>query len=132
VVGVLCALALTLAGCGGPFDSLVSGTVTLDGKPLDRGTVAFFPASQGPAAYGRIRSNGSYSVRVGREKGLPSGEYLVTVVATEHVEVPADWRGPPPPGKRITPVKYGQKSTSGLRFTVEPGWNTIPIDLVTQ
>ena len=41
---------LAVAGCGSPYDSSVSGTVTLDGQPLTIGTVTFFPDQSGPVA----------------------------------------------------------------------------------
>ncbi len=70
-----------LTGCGGGFDSAVHGVVTLDGKVVPRGTVTFHPVSGGPVAYAMISDDGSYAVRTGREKGLPAGEYQVTVTA---------------------------------------------------
>ena len=120
-------------GCGGVYDSTVSGVVTLDGKAVPRGTVAYQPVAGGPAGYAAIGAGGAYDVRTGREEGLPSGEYDVTVTANE----PATERqtakgGPPPPGKAITPAWYRSKDTSGLRFTVAPGRNEINLDLTSQ
>lgn len=118
-----------ITGCGGTYDSSVSGTVTLDGEPVSSATIAFFPATQGPSAYARSDDAGNYQLRVGQEIGLPSGDYQVTVVASEAAVVPPDWSGPPPPGKLITPAKYGRKQDSGLRFTVNPGKNEIDLEL---
>ena len=118
---------LLLAGCGKSFEAAVDGVVTLDGKPLDTGTVAFYPLQGGPAAYSRIQPDGRYSIVTGRRGGLPVGEYAVTVVAT----------APPPnpklevPGKLITPPRYGQPDRSGLRFTVKPGHNSIDLALAS-
>lgn len=126
-------LLLTLNGCGGSYDSTVSGTVSLDGKNLTIGTVSFHPLAGGPASYAQVNSDGTYAVQTGREKGLRSGEYIVTVEANER---PAEMRspdgGPPAVGKRITPPWYGAKQTSGLRYTVEGGRNTINIELISQ
>lgn len=121
------------AGCGGPYDAAVSGIVTLDGKAVPRGTVSYQPVAGGPAAYAAIGDGGLYEVRTGREEGLPSGEYDVTVTANE----PATERqtakgGPPPPGKPITPPWYRSKETSGLRFNVTPGSNEINLELTSQ
>ncbi|MEX0820469.1 MAG: hypothetical protein WD070_12785 [Pirellulaceae bacterium] len=45
-------LILVLAGCGGgddPFERVaVEGTVTVDGQPLDRGTIRFIPTATTP------------------------------------------------------------------------------------
>jgi len=121
-------LLAAFVGCGGAFDSSVSGTVTLNGSPVPRGTVAYHPISGGPAAYAPIESSGAYSVRTGREEGLPSGDYQVTVIANEPSVETKDGR-PPAPGKAITPPWYKSKETSGLKFTVESGANTIDLPL---
>ena len=122
-----------VAGCGGPYDAGVSGVVTLDGQNLTRGTVSFNPVAGGPAAYARIDEGGNYSLRTGRDEGLPSGEYQATVIATEPPPVQATAQGgPPPSGKPITPMWYRSKDTSGLSFTVVPGSNEINLELTTQ
>jgi hypothetical protein len=121
---------LTLIGCGGPFDSSVTGIVTLDGNVVPRGTVSFQPKAGGPAAYARIAEDGSYVVRTGREDGLPSGEYYVTVSANEAPTVMQTAEGgPPPPGKPITPLWYRTRNSSGLSYVVEPGSNEIDLKL---
>jgi hypothetical protein len=129
-----CALALAvISGCGGPYDASVSGLVTLDGGVVPRGTVAYQPIGSGPAAYGKIDGDGSYTIWTGREAGLPSGEYHVTVTANDPPAVPQTEKGgPPPPGKPITPVWYRSKETSGLKYTVEPGSNEINLELTSQ
>ena len=130
VVAAVLMLGLTcLAGCGGTYDSSVQGAVTLDGNRLTRGTVAYHPVAGGPAAYARIDDDGTYAVRTGRETGLPSGEYQVTVVANEPPAKRDPAAGPPPPGKPIAPIWYRTKDTSGLRYTIEPGNNEINIEL---
>lgn len=131
-VGLISPL-VSLAGCGGPFDASVAGIVTLDGEPLHRGTVAFNPVGGGPGGYAMIDSDGKYTIRTGRELGLPAADYTVTVVASEP---PTERRsasgGPPPPGKPITPPWYRTKQTSGLQFTVEKGHNEINIELTSE
>ena len=52
---------------------------------------------------GLIAQDGSYLVKVGREEGLPSGEYLVSVVANEESTPNKNPSLPPIPGKPITP-----------------------------
>jgi hypothetical protein len=132
-VTVACWALVGLTGCGGAYDSSVSGVVTLDGSPIGRGTVAYHPVGGGPAGYARIDENSEYSVRTGREEGLPSGEYDVTVVANEPPAVErTTLGGPPPPGKPITPPWYRSPQTSGLRFAVEEGSNEINLELSTE
>ena len=118
---------LYLVGCGGKPAS-VYGVVTLDGKPLERGVVSFTPANGGMLAAGIIQSDGSYKLSTNRESGLETGEYVTTVVSREpSIENPQG--GPPMPGAYITPRRYAIAKTSGLRFNVERGSNTIDIDL---
>jgi hypothetical protein len=123
---------VAFSGCGGAYDSSVTGMVTLDGQKVPRGTVSFQSKGGGPAAYALIEEDGSYSVQTGREAGLPAGEYYVTVTANE---APATTQtstgGPPPPGKLITPLRYRSRETSGLSFTVEPGSNEINLELTS-
>lgn len=133
-VFVAVALAcLVLAGCGGVYDASVHGVVMLDGNPIHRGTVSYSPTNGGPPAYGRIDGDGSYYLRTGREEGIPSGQYSVTVVANEP---PKEKRtrsgGPPPAGKPITPPWYRSKKTSGLKFAVDSGSNEINLELTSE
>lgn len=130
-MGAAASAVIFLAGCGGAYDATVQGVVTLDGNRVTRGTVAYAPVAGGPAAYARIDENGNYMVQTGRETGLPSGEYQVTVTSTE-VAVPSTDGGPPPPGRPITPLWYRSKDTSGLKFNVERGSNTIDLELTSQ
>jgi hypothetical protein len=125
-------LLVASSGCGGVYDSSARGIVSLDGKSLPRGAVTFHPVSGGPAAYAMIREDGSYSIRTGREEGLPAGEYEVSVSANEPSVAQSSNGGPPPPGKLITPAWYRMKETSGLKFTVKPGKNEINLDLSTK
>ena len=124
------AVCLCLSGCGEPAGS-VSGTVTLDGQPLNLGVVTFHPVAGGPAAIGAVTKNGTYEVSIGGQMSIPTGEYLVTVDAAEPVTVEMTGGGPKPPPapKRITPDKYANKDTTELRVTVKTGSNKIPLEL---
>ena len=69
----LAALWLALPGCGGGGGKAkVTGTVTLDGKPLPAGTIAFIP-EKGPAVAASIR-DGVYTAAA-----VPIGDVKVTV-----------------------------------------------------
>jgi len=120
---------LSLAGCGGNLAS-VSGTVTLDDKPLETGTVTFRPVAGGPAGYGEIRS-GSYRVKTGTDSGLAPGEYQVSVMATGPAP-PATPQNPEPIPPSLIPDKYASPQTSGLKFTVSPSGGTFNIELKSQ
>ena len=71
VAALVVFLSLSALGCGRAKSS-VSGTVTLDGKPLSVGVIVFIPQGA-PAVSGEIK-DGQYSVA-----GVPNGEAKVTV-----------------------------------------------------
>jgi hypothetical protein len=85
-----CAFGLmALAGCGnspavGPCIQ-VKGKVTLAGKPLAGGAVAFIPLEAGansPRPEGDIDANGFYSLRTGGKEGAPAGKYRATLTTS--------------------------------------------------
>ena len=127
LVAVMACATVALTGCGGGHGASVSGSVTLDGAPLDTGTVAFHPLGGGPTAYGGIHPNGTYRLKTGAGTGVPPGEYRVTVAAM--TEPPTD--GPSVPGRMITPPRYADPAQSGLKFAVTPGSNRIDLELTT-
>jgi hypothetical protein len=114
-------VSVVLAGCGSPGDNLprepVSGTVTLDGKPLERGTISFQPDSALPTAAAVPITAGSYSMA--RAEGLVPGTYRVLISSTPPAVVTIDPTTgmPPPPGKptpppkELLPAKYNASST---------------------
>ena len=107
-VGIVAALfGLAAGGCGSSLDSSVSGTVTMDGKPLELGngtcTVSFYPEAGGPAAQARVAPDGTYALKTGSTQGIRSGKYTVTVVATGPSREPPPG-SPPMPGPLLTPT----------------------------
>lgn len=79
--GFICCMALVLlAGCGGISDApdrrVVTGTVTLDGTPLEGGVIRFRPQPEGPIAAGKIR-DGKYEVT--NKGGVPLGKQRVEI-----------------------------------------------------
>jgi hypothetical protein len=128
LVVVAAVLALS-AGCGGTHESSVYGTVYLNDKPLPLGSVSFYPTQGGAAAISQIASDGTYRLNTGSEQGLAPGEYKVTVMATEKpAAVPVGQA--PPPGRPITPLKYGTVEQTDLVHTVKPGENKIDLRLM--
>jgi hypothetical protein len=71
-------LLLALAGCGDGRRTL-SGTVTLDGQPLESGDVLFVKSEGGLVREGAKVKDGTFQVV------LPDGEYKVEVNATKVV-----------------------------------------------
>lgn len=69
------------SGCGG--DPLgrqsLSGSVSFDGAPLDKGTINFSPIDTAAAATGGPIAAGKFAFE--RQKGLPAGKYRVSINA---------------------------------------------------
>lgn len=122
---------LAVAGCSG--QPTVTGSVTLDGKPLQsigdvRGSVVFSPLDSGaPPARASIDENGRYDVFTGSKRGVAPGEYGVTVNAIR--VIPPAVEGSEPGAERLLPAKYGSPRTSGLSLSVTPGSNSFDIAL---
>jgi len=129
-VSLLCLglfLALSL-GCG-KHESSITGTVTLDGAPLSRGTVTFHPKTEGAAAYARIDAEGNYTVKTGDQEGLKPGKYVATVVATAP---PGPGESETAVGKLLIPARYGTVEQSGLEYTITRGTNEIDLNLKSK
>lgn len=126
-----CLLTLaTIAGCGGK-PATVSGVVSLDGKPINRGSVGFTPTQGGMQAVGTIQPDGSYELKTNRDLGLDVGEYKVSIAAREPGKEDPNG-GPPMPGPFITPRRYARPQSSGLVFQVTKGSNEIDIELSSE
>lgn len=105
-------LALIL-GCGG--DSLgrhaISGSVTVNGAPLQHGDVSFQPVEKSSTTSGgAVVTDGKYSVP--RDKGLPTGKYRVVLNA-------------PKPGTGAEPAKGAMpgEAPAPPEELIPPDWN---------
>ncbi len=144
---VLAGCLAAAAGCGsaGPAvgsgqESHVTGTITLDGEPLDMGMV-FFEAG-GKSGTGNIREGGTFA----DAGGVPSGtvkvklsaqmySYMAGRARTKTGGAEAKGGGGPPaqPGLyRVIPAKYMSFDTSKLTYDLKPGDNTIKIELSSK
>jgi hypothetical protein len=123
-------LLLLFSGCGSSLGSQVTGTVTIDGKPLAVGGVSFHPVGGGPVATARIQEDGSFELKTGKQHSLPPGEYRVTVMAVEVVPPKTKYHVPMP-GKRLVPVRYGDLKQTDLHATIEPGSNEVALELTS-
>lgn len=131
---LLTACLVCAAGCGRrPTLVPVSGRVTLDGKPLEFGSVMIQPTA-GPAARGTIRPDGGFTVGT-----FAPGDGAIVGPATVRVACYEQQRpGAPPPqgelalGKSLIPEKYAQFETSGLTATVAAGMAPLEIGLKSK
>lgn len=123
---LLAIAALAAVGCSGgsPDVGLVTGTVTLDGEPLENAEVVFAPASGRPST-GLTDSSGRYELTYIRDvKGAVPGPHTVRITTRPEPRAD-DYQGPafrePIPGKYNTDTE--------LTANVEPGPNTFDFDL---
>ncbi|GAA4423291.1 hypothetical protein [Bremerella cremea] len=120
-------LAAAFVGCSGGQSGIVTGTITVDGKPIDGLQVEFVPKKVGTAtAIGFTSNGGQYELMYGRgKKMIPAGEYRVTVGVFRESGSEVD-RG----------LKLGKNYTSleetELKATVTGGTNPIDFALKTK
>jgi hypothetical protein len=124
---VTLAVSTIACGCGSDAPPLgqVTGTITLDSKPVEGAVVAFEPASGGlPPAYGKTDASGKYELWYGRgNRGTAIGESLVRINAFEEA-------GDDPGSKRrpeTIPAKYNAKTE--LKVDVKRGKQVQNFDL---
>lgn len=72
---------LLLCGCGGSGLKLypVSGTVKVDTEPVEGLIVAFAPAEGGVSGAGTTDAVGKYTITCAQGRGLPAGNYNVSI-----------------------------------------------------
>lgn len=124
-------VCLMLTGCGQSkttAGATATGKVTIEGVPLDNGTIAFSPVGQGSSAFGRIGADGTYIVETDAQTtGLAPGDYQVAVYY-EPSET-EDAEGNTIVGDNPVAKKYGDFDRSGLTVTAKAGENTWDFDL---
>jgi hypothetical protein len=118
-LAIVAALLGLAGGCGGSPTAHVSGTVTLDGKPLENGAIMFSPTNgQGQTAGGGIQ-DGKYTV------DASVGEMTVAVNAPKVIGTQKLYDTPDSPVEEkvveLIPSRYNTESK--LRVTLKPGTN---------
>lgn len=154
LVLVMLVVVAAVAGCGGEDTGLntvpVTGTVTLNGSPVEGATVTFSPKdASGKAASAVTDSSGNFALQtmVAGDGAVP-GSYgvMITKMDAAASSIPEDrsqmtpeqqqemmramrGQGPSAP-KSLLPQQYGAVETSGLTADVtEDGENNFPFDL---
>ncbi|MCA8997235.1 MAG: carboxypeptidase regulatory-like domain-containing protein [Planctomycetaceae bacterium] len=111
-------------GCGNsdPLNrQAVSGKITLDGQPLNNGTIEFTPVENGNPSGASIQ-NGEFSIP--SEKGLPPGDYIVRISASDPNEKPVEAPGESHEiAPELIPEEYNVKSA--LRFHVDANMENV-------
>lgn len=132
------------AGCSRDhrYDSLpelvpVTGTVTLDGKPLAKANLTFIPvgSTKGQTCRGLTDEKGRYEAMVTEDhKGLPVGEFRVVCnkwVMSDGSDLPAGTTAPPWEigANELLPPRYSDETRTQLQATVPPAGGTIDFAL---
>jgi hypothetical protein len=147
---VLVTVGIFLTGCSKsrPQTYPVTGTLTLQGKPVAGAAITFVPTGEeGEAASAITDSAGKYALTTwAAGDGARPGEYRVKVSKQEQQTVdPAKMvknlsieeeqkiyvenKRPPPPAKNLIPSKYQDDQTSGLVHKVEQKPTTFDIKI---
>ena len=105
-----CAMLLSLgcsSGTTGPAEYPVTGTVTLDGKPVESGRILFRKVGDGDRAYGGEITNGNYSFT------SEPGKVKVEITASRIIPGKFDNSNgtPEPVGEMYIPKQYNSKTT---------------------
>ena len=118
---VLLALGLcVLPGCGVKTDRLkISGEVTLDGVPLDGGSIRFtLLGGETVLASGAMINGGAYHIP--REQGLLPGTYQVEISKADEAAPPVMARATPGgPGIPVAPERIPPEYNLESKQTVE-------------
>lgn len=129
LVLVLSCSLLGFAGCGGKFKMApVSGTITVDGKPLSDATVSFTAqviGSEAPASAGKTDQSGKYSLSLIADEtnGAVIGKHQVVIAKS--FESSSDVATPEERAKASLP-------NHNLTFEVKPGQNVADFNLETK
>jgi hypothetical protein len=118
---LLISASIWLVGCGPHSDRLaVSGKVTLNGEPLDGGSIQFTSLGEKKMNGGAMVNGGAFIIA--QDKGLLPGTYHVEINAPDNAAKPIVYRSSPDsPGittqpERI-PAEYNVKSQKTIEVT---------------
>jgi hypothetical protein len=140
------AIALALAGCQGNGRIAtvpVTGTVTVDGKPLEQGTITFETPGKRPAS-GEIKAGNIVNVMTYvASDGVPTGNHTIAITATAASAAAAVPKDPGQPmvvdanymgvGQSLIPARYNNPATSGLTAEIKStGKNSLQLELQSK
>lgn len=125
----------SIFGCSGAEPrGEIRGKVTLQGQPVEAGTIVFSNQKNGVHMTATINSSGNYYVSTANGNGLPLGEYAVFLYPPL-VDSPGPRQAPgpnvtPPQLDPRWPQRYRGAKSSGLSVTVSSGVNVFDVDMV--
>jgi hypothetical protein len=125
-----------LTGCGPRSDRLeVTGTVTLDGAPVDGSIRLTSTGSEKLYASGAVIENGQFTVP--QEKGLPPGTYVVEISSPDASAPPVRARTAPgePAMPALAPERIPPEYSTEGKHTIDvtaDGDNHFTFDIKTR
>ena len=130
--GTFAVLGALLSGCGGDLKvAPVTGTVTLDGKPLEWASVLFQPEEGGRPSFAVTNADGKYTLAYSmNEQGAEVGSATVKIMTKLQGEsADGEYRENAPRAAERVPARYAKDP---LKVTVEAKNNTIDLVLSTK
>ncbi|MDC0935580.1 hypothetical protein OAS39_04775 [Pirellulales bacterium] len=119
---------LLCSGCEESTTGEIHGTVTVDGVPVQEGSIAFFPTDGESFTAGAAITDGAYSTRI------PFGKMRVEVRVPKQVGEQSLYNTPDSPKMQILvealPSRYNNRSE--LSITVEPGRSKHNLELTSK
>jgi hypothetical protein len=115
-------IAATTVGCGGgPELGTVTGTVTLDGRPVPNAFVVFTPKGPGRPSQTKTDAEGRYSLKFNAsQEGALIGTHIVTVSTADITDDGQNI-------KEIIPAAYNRQGS--IEAVVQSGVNVIDLEL---
>jgi hypothetical protein len=125
-------------GCGGSNiqRAVVAGRVTLDGQPIERGFIRFFPikGTEGPM-WGAQITDGSY--RADGKGGVPTGTHRIEIEAFRRArsanvgrDVFEDFGGDGPAVAEVQYIPARYNTHTQLELEVSPQTGDSPVDFL--
>jgi len=130
---IACLLAIAISGCGSGNLGTVSGTVTLDGQPLEGAELLFMPTGGGGASVGTTDGSGKYTLQhVSRKAGAFIAQHKVSITTAKEIETAegSDEDGEMEMTPEKLPPKYNSKTN--LTADVKAGSNPIDFELTSE
>lgn len=131
---LLAGLSAALAGCGPrePAVYPVAGVVVFpDGSPVKSGAIEFEPADGGPAARGKIDSDGKFTLQTGTRDGAVAGVHRVAVVQVFVLDglTPDVRAAHSKHAARVVHKRHNRFETSGLTLELQPRANEVRVEV---
>lgn len=108
----------------------VTGTITIDGEPLEQGGIKFSSVNNDTTASGGIISNGTYVAEI------PPGKKKVLIIGTKVVGKEKLYDTPDSPTRdkleTVTPAEYNKKELTPLEADITHETKTLNFDLSSK